>query len=67
MCKSCGTSNQSEFSSEICIHFPELKDLDKPAVFVFPKIVVCLYCGFTEFAIPEAELRRLGMIDCAAA
>lgn len=67
MCKSCGTTNQSEFSAEICIHFLEPKDLDKPPMFVFPKIVICLDCGFTEFAMPETELRRLGRIDSAAA
>lgn len=61
MCKSCGNSNQSEFSSEICIHFPGLQGLDIPAVFVFPKLVVCLDCGFTECLIPETELRRLAV------
>jgi hypothetical protein len=59
MCKSCSKSNQSEFSSEVCIHFPGLRNLDKPAVFVFPKIVVCLDCGHTEFTMPETELRSL--------
>jgi hypothetical protein len=59
MCRSCGLKNQAEFSSEINVHFPHLQDLDKPAILVFPKIVVCLDCGFTEFTIPEAELRRL--------
>jgi hypothetical protein len=59
MCRSCGSNNQAKFGSEINIHFPHLKDLDKPAILVFPKTVVCLDCGFTEFTIPEAELRRL--------
>jgi hypothetical protein len=59
MCRSCGSNNQAEFGSEINIHFPHLKDLDSPALLVFPRIVVCLDCGFTEFTIPEAELGRL--------
>jgi len=41
------------------IHFPELKNIDKPVVWVFPEVVVCLDCGTAEFAVPEAELRQL--------
>jgi hypothetical protein len=41
------------------IHFPGLKGLDKPVVWVFPKLVVCFGCGLTQFTIPEAELRQL--------
>ena len=58
-CRSCGLANQKEFTAEIDIHFPGLRNLDKPAVMVFPRLVVCLGCGFTQFTIPEAELRRL--------
>jgi len=56
ICKGCHSYNQSAFNSEIAIHFPGLKGLDKPIVFVFPKLVVCLRCGFTEFTMPEREL-----------
>lgn len=59
-CKSCSSENQRWFSSEIIVHFAGLKNLDTPPVFVFPKLLVCLDCGFTEFAIPEAEVRQLG-------
>jgi hypothetical protein len=59
MCKSCLSENHSEFNSEICIHFPGLENLDKPAVFTYPKIVVCLDCGHTEFSMPENELGSL--------
>jgi hypothetical protein len=58
-CKSCKSENQSNFNGEIAIHFPGLRGLDNPIVWVFPKLVVCLDCGFTEFVIPEAELRVL--------
>jgi hypothetical protein len=60
-CKSCSSENQRKFSSEIIVHFAGLKNLDTPPVFVFPKLLVCLDCGFTEFAIPEAEVCRLGL------
>jgi len=58
-CQSCQSEHQSNFNGEIAIHFPGLKSLGNPVVFVFPRLLVCLDCGFTEFAIPEAELRRL--------
>jgi hypothetical protein len=58
-CRSCQSANQRTLNGEIAIHFPGLEGLDKPIVWVFPKVLVCLNCGFTEFAIPEAELRAL--------
>jgi predicted nucleic-acid-binding Zn-ribbon protein len=66
-CKSCQSKNQHYFDAEIAIHFPGLKGLNQPHVLVFPQIVVCLDCGFTEFAIPENLLRLLGKSDSANA
>ncbi len=58
-CKGCGSDRQSVFNGEIAIHFRGLEGLDKPIVWVFPKVVVCLLCGFTEFTVPERELQVL--------
>jgi len=58
-CRSCASENQTEFGAEINIHFSERKNLDKPAVLVFPKLLVCLDCGFTEFTLEETDLRLL--------
>lgn len=58
-CKSCQSGQLRTFNGELAIHFPGLKGLDKPIVWVFPKLAVCLHCGFTEFLVPEAELRLL--------
>jgi hypothetical protein len=58
-CKRCASAHQSEFNGEIAAHFPGLKGLDKSIVWVFPKLLVCLDCGFTEFTIPERELQVL--------
>lgn len=58
-CRSCTSENQRKFTSEIAVHFSGLKNLDKPTVFVFPQLLVCVDCGFTEFSIPETELRLL--------
>ena len=66
-CKSCGSVNQGKFSAEMGIHFLGLKNIDKPVVWVFPKLVVCLDCGATEFVLPDAELCLLAKGDAAAA
>jgi hypothetical protein len=58
-CKACTSDNQSSFNSEIAIHFPGLNGLEKPIVWAFPKLTVCLECGSTEFIVPERELRVL--------
>jgi hypothetical protein len=66
-CKSCGSVNQDKFMGEICIHFPGLKNIDKPLVWVFPELAVCLDCGMTEFVVPDPELRLLAKGDAASA
>ena len=66
-CKSCGSDNQNNFMAEIAIHFPSPNGLEKPIVWVFSEILVCLNCGNAEFAVPERELRALAKCDAAAA
>lgn len=66
-CKSCHTENQRNYNGEVAIHFPGLKGLDKPLVLVFPQLLVCSNCGFTEFVIPKPELRRLIEDEAAGA
>jgi hypothetical protein len=56
VCKRCASSKQSMFNGEIAIHFPGLNGLEKPIVWVFPRLAVCLDCGFTGFTVPEREL-----------
>ena len=58
-CKRCTSDSQRAFSGEVAIHFPGLTGLDKPIVWMFPMPLVCLDCGFTEFTVPEKELRVL--------
>jgi len=59
LCRRCASDNHDTFNGEIAIHFPGLKGLDKPIVWVFPKLAVCLECGFTDFTVPERELSVL--------
>jgi hypothetical protein len=65
-CKFCGSLNQRAFRGEMGIHSTGLKNIDKPVVWVFPDLVVCLGCGFAEFTVPEAELRVLAKGEAAA-
>jgi hypothetical protein len=58
-CSSCQSENRETFSGEIALHFPGLKGLNKPIVWVFPKTLVCLECGAAEFAVREMELEVL--------
>ena len=59
VCQSCLSSERSEFSAEINIHFPEMTGLTIPTVWVFPSLQVCLHCGSAEFDIPADQLRAL--------
>jgi len=58
-CKLCQSKNQRVFESEVNIHFPELKNLNRSPVLAFPNLVICLDCGFTEAQIEESELQEL--------
>jgi hypothetical protein len=67
LCKACGSINQDKFIAEMAIRSPGLKNIDKPTVWVFPELIVCLDCGMAEFVVPEAELRLLPECTMAAA
>jgi len=58
-CRSCHSANQSKFPAEISVHFSGFHGLEKPTVFVFPKLLICLNCGFTEFFVTDDELQKL--------
>lgn len=58
-CKSCGSKNLNRFTAEIAIHFPGPDNIDRPAIFVFPQLLVCMVCGVAQFIVPEDELHLL--------
>jgi hypothetical protein len=66
-CPACTSDKQHPFASEVALHFPGLEGLNKPIVWVFPKILVCLDCGHAEFEVPERELRVLKEDETQAA
>jgi hypothetical protein len=58
-CQSCCSENQEDFPAEVNVHFPGLKDLDRPTVWAFPRLRICLDCGFTEFRMEDSERQQL--------
>jgi hypothetical protein len=59
-CRVCSSEKQSTFATEVAVHLP---GLSTPHIFLCPQVVVCMDCGFTEFAIPEADLRRMSTVE----
>ena len=62
-CANCSLDALAAFSAEIMIHCVGVENRDFPGVLIFPKLLVCLECGRTQFAIPQAELQQL--IQCS--
>ena len=60
-CPHCASDIQTELTAEINIHFSGLRNIDNPGLLVFPKLLVCLECGFSSFTIPENGLALLAM------
>jgi predicted nucleic-acid-binding Zn-ribbon protein len=60
-CKKCGSENQTDFGAEINLHFRGHGEGNKQAILLFPKLLVCLECGFTEFIIPATDLPKLSV------
>jgi hypothetical protein len=58
-CQLCASNNQAEFGTKMIIHFSGLNNVDKPGVWVFPKLSVCLDCGFSQFTVPESAVSQL--------
>jgi hypothetical protein len=58
-CRFCESGDEAEFTAEMIIHFQGLKNVDKPGVWIFPKLLVCLDCGSSQFTVPATELAIL--------
>ena len=58
-CKICDSAVAQEFGGEVALHFVGFDGRRKPIVWVFPKVLVCLDCGFAEFAVPDEEVKML--------
>jgi hypothetical protein len=61
VCVLCASNNEVEFPAEMILHFAfsGLHDLNKNGVFLYPKVLVCLDCGFSRFTTSENEVAAL--------
>ena len=59
VCTRCSSASLKPFTAEVAIHFPGWDGLEKPQVLVYPKLMVCLGCGFVEFMLPARQLQQL--------
>jgi hypothetical protein len=55
-CNFCGSEKQTEFNTEMNVHLRGLKSIDSPGILLFPRVLVCLDCGFSRFTMAETEL-----------
>ena len=58
-CPACASANQTEFDSEMIIHFSGLRYIDIPGVPQSPKILVCTDCGFARLTLPDDARTQL--------
>jgi hypothetical protein len=58
-CRSCAFLNLVQLNTEICFHFPGLAGLKIDPIFAFPKLSVCLDCGFVQSNLSAEDLRRI--------
>ena len=58
-CESCSSLNVARVNTEICLHFPGLRGLNKDPIFVLAKVAVCLDCGLLQGELSETDLERI--------
>jgi hypothetical protein len=58
-CIQCQSENQHTFSGELALHFRGLQGLNKPIIWVFQDISVCLDCGYAQFDVTERAVEIL--------
>lgn len=57
-CSSCSSKNRRKFNGELALHLPGLEGLDKPIVWAFPEVLLCLDCGFAAFVLENDPLKE---------
>ena len=62
-CRSCYSERLNVFPSEMNIHAPGRAHMNKPTVWVFPRVQICLECGFAEFQLSQDGVVRESAAD----
>ena len=65
-CPMCASDKQEEFLAEMVFHFDDMENLNRPGVMVFPKVLVCLDCGFSRFETTKTKLASLAADEPAS-
>jgi hypothetical protein len=63
-CVSCQSLNTLVYPAELNIHHPGVEGLDKPTVWAFPHLSVCLECGVAQFRLSDDQVRELIETGC---
>jgi hypothetical protein len=58
-CTRCLSLHQTELNTEINLHFRSLPNLGDPGILVFPRVLVCLDCGLSQFVMEPRELAQI--------
>jgi hypothetical protein len=58
-CTRCLSLHETELNTEINFHLHGLANMDDSGIFVFPKVLVCLDCGLSQFVVEEQELAQI--------
>jgi hypothetical protein len=58
-CLACASNNHVELSAVIVLNSATLQNEESACVELFPKLLVCLDCGFTRFNVSPPELASL--------
>jgi hypothetical protein len=58
-CTLCESPDRRVFTAEMNIHFPGRENLDKPTVWAFPPVIICVNCGCGELMLHDEPLRQL--------
>jgi hypothetical protein len=58
-CLACASRNQVELSVAIILNLATFQNVDSSCVELFPKLLVCLDCGFARFNVSAPALASL--------
>lgn len=58
-CLSCGSEDLDSYDAEVAVYLPYLNKSAGPHLFLYPKLLICMSCGFAGFAVSETTLNVL--------